>query len=85
VASVILLLLQLYVFVLLGRAIFSWFPPRPGSALGSVNHLLYRLTEPVLRPVRRVVPRIGMFDLSFMVVLIGIFILQQLVASAAVR
>jgi YggT family protein len=85
VASVILLLLQVYVFVLLGRAIFSWFPPRPGSGLSSVNHLLYRLTEPVLRPVRRVVPRVGMFDLSFMVVFIGIFILQQLVASAAVR
>jgi YggT family protein len=39
------------------------------------------VTEPVLRPVRRVVPRTGMLDLSFLVVFFGVIILQQVVAS----
>jgi YggT family protein len=47
-----------------------------------VNGVLFTLTEPVLRPVRRVIPRTGMFDLSFLVVFFGIIILQQIVASA---
>ena len=80
--GVILFLLQLYFLVLFGRAIFSWFPPRPGGAAASLNRILFRLTEPVLGPVRRAIPRTGRIDLSFLVVFVGIVILQQLVASA---
>jgi uncharacterized protein YggT (Ycf19 family) len=39
------------------------------------------VTEPVLAPARRVIPRAGMFDLSFLVVFFGISILRQLIAS----
>jgi len=80
--GLILLLLQLYLLVLFGRAIFSWFPPRPGGAAASVNRILFNLTEPVLGPVRRAIPRTGRIDLSFLVVFIAMVILQQLVASA---
>ena len=80
--GVILFLLQLYLLVLFGRAIFSWLPPRPGGAAASLNRILFRLTEPVLGPVRRAIPRTGRIDLSFLVVFVGIVILQQLVASA---
>ena len=80
--GVILFLLQIYLLVLFGRAIFSWFPPRPGGAAASVNRVLFTLTEPVLGPVRRAIPRAGRIDLSFLVVFVGIVILQQLVASA---
>jgi YggT family protein len=80
--GVILFLLQLYLLVLFGRAIFSWFPPRPGGAAASLNRILFSLTEPVLGPVRRAIPRTGRIDLSFLVVFVGIVILQQLVASA---
>ena len=46
----------------------SWFPPSSsGSGLATVNRLLMDLTEPVLAPLRRVIPPVGMFDLSFMV------------------
>ena len=77
----ILLLLQLYLLVLVGRAVMSWFPLRSGGVAASVNSTLFTLTEPVLRPVRRVVPRTGMIDLSFMVVFFGVIILQQIVRS----
>jgi YggT family protein len=80
--GVIVLLLQIYLLVLIGRAIFSWVPPRPGGSAASLYSVLFTLTEPVLRPVRRVVPQIGMIDLSFLVVFFGIIILQRLVASA---
>jgi YggT family protein len=80
--TLILAILQIYLLVLLGRAIFSWVPPRRGGAADSVNRVLFTLTEPVLRPVRRVVPRVGMIDLSFLVVFLGIVMLEQVVASA---
>ncbi len=75
------LLLTLYLFVLLGRAVLSWFPIRPGTLLASLNSVLWSLTEPILRPVRRVVPPAGMFDVSFIVVVFGIIILQRIVAG----
>ena len=59
----------------------SWFPLRSGGVAASVNSTLFTLTEPVLRPVRRVVPRTGMIGLSFMVVFFGVIILQQIVRS----
>jgi YggT family protein len=71
------ILLLLYLIVLGGRAILSWFPVRPGTFLASVNSLLFELTEPVLRPVRKVIPPAGMFDLSFMVVFFVLVILYN--------
>ncbi len=78
----IAVLLQIYLLVLVGRAILSWFPVRSGTFLAQVNRVLWDLTEPVLRPVRRVVPPAGMFDLSFIVVFFAILILQGFFARA---
>ena len=50
---------------------------RGGTFLATVNTLLFELTEPVLRPVRRIIPPAGMFDVSFMVVFFLLIILQQ--------
>ena len=65
-----------YLIVMVARAVFSWFPVRSGSALSSVSSILYDLTEPVLAPVRRVIPPAGMFDLSFIVVFFLLLILR---------
>lgn len=70
------LLLGVYMVILLGRALSSWFPPPPhGSPLAGVSSLLRDLTEPVLAPMRRVIPPAGMFDLSFTVLFIVLLIL----------
>ena len=58
-------LLKLYLFALFGRIILSWFPISPGSALASVYRFLYTITEPVLGPVRRVIPPIGGGGMAF--------------------
>ena len=56
---------------------------RAARSWPSINTLLFDLTEPVLRPVRRVIPPAGMFDLSFIVVFFVLIILQSTAASDA--
>jgi YggT family protein len=67
-------LIELYVVLLIVRALLSWFPVVPGTAFERAIRLLDRLTEPVLRPVRRILPPVragGMgIDLSVMVVIL---------------
>ena len=69
-------LISVYYIVLIGRILLSWFPLEPGTALASIASILYQLTEPLLGPVRRLIPSMGMFDLSPIVVFIGLRILQ---------
>jgi YggT family protein len=71
-------LITVYLVVLVLRMIFSWFPPPEGGA-ASFNRLLLDLTEPVLAPLRRLIPPAGMFDLSFTVLFIFMFILRSAV------
>lgn len=62
-------LIWIYViFIMFPYAILSWFRIQPGSTLARVQYFLYRATEPLLRPVRRIVPPVGGLDLSFLVV-----------------
>jgi YggT family protein len=78
-------ILQAYVIVIFARVILSWFPITPGTPAASLARVLHALTEPVLGPIRRVLPpmRLGGMglDLSPIVVLIGIQIVARLVAS----
>ncbi len=67
-------LIELYVIILIVRALLSWFPVRPGTPFASFIRVLDAVCEPVLRPVRRILPPIragGMgIDLSILVVVI---------------
>ena len=64
------LLCEVLTLAIFLRAILSWFSPRPSNML--VN-ILYQVTEPLLAPLRRIIPRIGVLDLS---PLIAIILLQ---------
>ncbi len=75
-------LVTIYIVVLFVRAVLSWFPLRPGTFLSSLNRIAIDLTEPVLRPFRRIIPPAGIFDLSFLVVLILLYVLRAALASA---
>lgn len=79
--SVLSELLRLYSYVLLLRVIMSWFPPSssPG-ALATVQLWLYKLTEPVLAPIRRALPPMGGLDLSPMLLLIVLQVVAQALA-----
>jgi YggT family protein len=68
-------LLDLYSLVLFVSIILSWVNLSPDNPIVKV---VQRLTEPVLAPVRRVLPAAGGFDLSPLVVLFAIRLLQRL-------
>jgi YggT family protein len=65
-------LISVYYIVLLARVFLSWFPLQPGTAMASIASIVYQLTEPVMGPVRRLIPSIGMIDISPIVVFIGL-------------
>lgn len=73
-------LFQLYFFILLARIVLSWFPLEPGGAMATVFSFLYGVTEPVLGPIRRLLPPIGMggmgIDLSPIIVIFGLRIIM---------
>jgi YggT family protein len=73
--------IQLYSFLLLGRIVLSWIPSIDRST--AIVRFLYQITEPVLEPVRRILPPLGMIDLSPLVVFLGLQLLQSVLLSAA--
>jgi YggT family protein len=76
-------LLNLYLICIFARIILSWFPVSPGSPIATVASFLYSITEPVLGPIRNVLPSIGMFDLSPMVVIFAVrLVLIPIIANA---
>lgn len=74
VLHIIILVIEAYVIVLVARALLSWVPVRPGSPVTGITRVLDKITEPVLRPVRRILPPIragGMgIDLSIIIVIV---------------
>ena len=74
-------IINIYILILLARAVMSWFPIRPGTGAASILHVLMQLTEPVLAPVRRVIPPAGMFDISFLVVVVVIEIFHGIICG----
>jgi YggT family protein len=74
VKSILVGLVEAYVVVLIVRALLSWIPVRPGSPLIPVLRVLDAITEPVLRPIRRILPPIraggAAIDLSILLVIL---------------
>lgn len=85
VRAIIVDVLQIYIIIIFVRVILSWFPITPGTTMASVARVLYSLTEPVLGPVRRLLPPMRMggmgLDLSPIIVLIGFQIIVGVIAS----
>jgi len=75
VLQVIGLLLQLFQFALLARILLSWFPNVDRS--NPIIQFLYDITEPVLRPIREMLPPTGMFDFSPLIVFLIIQVLAR--------
>ena len=77
------LALNLYTWVLIASAIFSWLYAfnvinSSNSFVNSLGTFFYNVTEPVLRPVRRILPDLGGIDISPIVVLLIIFFIRSL-------
>lgn len=73
--DIVCLAIQLYLVAIFARIVLSFFPLAPGTVMSSIFSALYTVTEPVLGPVRRILPPIGAggmgIDLSPMIVVFG--------------
>ncbi|HYD10752.1 MAG TPA: YggT family protein [Acidimicrobiales bacterium] len=72
-------LLTIYSYLIFARIIMSWFPVNPNGPMATIFSALYSVTEPVLGPVRRMMPRMGMFDFSPIIVFFGIMIVSGII------
>lgn len=81
--SLVCLAIQIYLLIVLVRVFMSWIPPTPGTTYASIYEVFDRLTEPVLAPIRAVLPpfRAGMMqlDLSPIVLLLLGTLLQRVI------
>ncbi|MFV9505048.1 MAG: YggT family protein [Oscillochloridaceae bacterium umkhey_bin13] len=73
------LLFQALWFAILGRVLISWVDPMGNMR---VTQILRELTEPILAPIRSVLPTIGMFDFSPIVALLLLNLVQGLIMNA---
>ncbi len=74
--ELVALLFNVFIFSILIQAILSWVNPMGHNPVAS---LLHSLNEPVLRPIRRVIPPISGMDLSPLVAIIGLQVLKMLI------
>ena len=72
-------LLTLMMYAIIARALISWFDR---GMQNPISRFLVQLTEPIIAPIRRVLPTAGMIDFSPMVAIILIFVLQEMLRSA---
>jgi YggT family protein len=76
VALLIFIVLELWFVCALARAVISWFPLHYGSPMQRINSFLVRVTEPVIAPVRRLLPPMNVggvgLDLAFLIVVLVI-------------
>jgi YggT family protein len=77
IGSILFTILQVFQLILLARVLLSWFPNIDRS--NPIIQLLYDITEPILRPIRQMLPQNMGIDLSPLVVFFGIYILMQFV------
>lgn len=74
--------LTIMFWAIIGRALLSWLPVRPGNPFHPLAVVLIQITEPVLGPLRRVIPTIGMIDISPIVALFLLQFLQAVLEQA---
>ncbi len=80
--QVLIEVLRFYIYVVIGSVILSWLVAfdvvnMRNRFVFSIGQILNRLTEPALRPIRRILPNLGGIDLSPMALIFIIWFLQQ--------
>lgn len=78
VAQFTLFWIQMLTWAVIARSLMSWFPIDQGSTL---YQLLFRVTEPLIEPFRRIMPQTGMLDLSPLAAIIMLIVMSQMVAN----
>ncbi|VAW17121.1 Cell division integral membrane protein, YggT and half-length relatives [hydrothermal vent metagenome] len=84
ILEVVILLLDLYWWVLLAMIVLSWLISfnvinTANQFVATVHRVVTSLTEPLLKPIRRVVPAVGGLDLSPIILFVGLFFVRRVI------
>jgi len=82
--DVILLVLQIYIWLLIAAAVLSWLIAfgvvnTRNQAVAMIADFLYRITEPALRPIRNMMPNLGGIDISPVILILIIFLIERII------
>ncbi|MBL4907812.1 MAG: YggT family protein [Sneathiella sp.] len=83
VVNLIATIIEIFVYLLVANAIMSWLVAfnvinTQNQFISSVGQFLYKITEPVLRPVRKIIPAFGGIDISPIVLILLLFLIRNL-------
>ena len=83
-------IITIYIWLLIASAVLSWLiafnvENTRNPIVNSVGEFLYRVTEPLLRPIRNLMPNLGGIDVSPVILIIGLLFLRQLIFWLYIR
>jgi YggT family protein len=84
VLDIVLLVLQIYIWLLIAAAVLSWLVAfnvvnTRNPVVAMIGDFLYRLTEPLLRPIRSMMPNLGGIDVSPVILILLILLLENVI------
>jgi YggT family protein len=84
ILDIVLLVLQIYIWMLIAAAVLSWLVAfnvvnTRNPVVAMIGDFLYRLTEPLLRPIRSMLPNLGGIDVSPVILILLILLLENVI------
>lgn len=79
IANILGILIQVFIFLFIARAILSWVSPDPSNP---IVQFLYSTTDPIIYRVRQRVPPLGMFDLSVLLIILALYFIDGFVVGS---
>lgn len=84
ILDIVLIALNFYTWVIIGSAVISWLIAfnvinMRNDVVRSIASALYQLTEPALRPIRRIMPNLGTLDISPIILLLLIMLVERVI------
>lgn len=84
VLDILLLVLQIYIWLLIASAVLSWLVAfnvvnTRNQVVSMIGEMLYRLTEPLLRPIRQMLPNLGGIDVSPVILILIILFVENVI------
>ena len=74
-------ILQIFAYLVIARALSTWFP---NARQYAIVQLLYQITDPVMIPLSKIIPRIGMIDLSPMILVFGLLFISSALGAKSI-
>ena len=84
ILDIILLVLQIYIWLLIAAAVLSWLIAfnvvnTRNQLVALISEFLYRITEPLLRPIRNMLPNLGGIDISPVILILIILLIENII------